>query len=70
MEVCGEYASPEFTPIYLAEGWNTIGYSFRSVLADLVLQEIVSDGNLVIAKDYLGLAYLPDWNLNAIKRYK
>ena len=27
---------------------------------------MLADGNLVIAKDYLGLAYLPDWNFNAI----
>ena len=67
IDVCGEYASPEFTPIYLAEGWNMIGYlRLDPAPADLVLQEIVSDGNLVIAKDYLGLAYLPDWNFNAI----
>ena len=67
IDVCGEYASPEFTPIYLAEGWNMIGYlRLDPAPADLVLQQIASDGNLVIAKDYLGLAYLPEWNFNAI----
>ena len=67
IDVCGEYASPELTPISLNEGWNMVGYlRIDPAPADLVLEEIATDGNLVIAKDYLGLAYLPDWNFNAI----
>ena len=32
-----------------------------------VLREIAADGNLVIAKDYLGLKYIfPDWNFNKV----
>ena len=67
IDVCGEYASPELTPISLNEGWNMVGYlRIDPAPADLVLEEIATDGNLVIAKDYLGLAYLPEWNFNAI----
>ena len=34
--------------------------------ADAVLADINATGNLVIAKDYLGAAYLPEWNFNGI----
>ena len=34
--------------------------------ADLVFAEIVNDNNLVIAKNHLGQAYLPDWDFNGI----
>ena len=71
IDVCGEYASPELTPISLTEGWNMIGYlRLDPAPADLVLGEIAVNGNLIIAKDYLGLAYLPDWNFNAIGNMK
>ena len=67
IDVCGEYASPELNPISLTQGWNMVGYlRLDPAPADLVLGEIAAEGNLVIAKDYLGLAYLPDWNFNAI----
>ena len=34
--------------------------------ADLVFEEIVNENNLVIVKNHLGQAYLPDWNFNGI----
>ena len=34
--------------------------------ADAVFADINATGNLIIAKDYLGAAYLPEWNFNGI----
>ena len=40
-----------------------IGYlRIEPEYADIILQEINSSGNLIIAKDYLGSAYLPEFN--------
>jgi hypothetical protein len=65
--VVGEYMSPEDHPIDLSAGWNMIGYlRTEPSAADAVLADITSTGNLVIAKDYSGNAYLPEWNFNGI----
>merc|ERR1712167_315191 len=67
LEICGEYMIPEENPIDLSAGWNLIGYlRTEAAPADLVLGDINAAGNLVIAKDYLGAAYLPDWDFNGI----
>ena len=51
----------------LFSGWNMIGYlRTDAAAADAVLVDITSTGNLVIAKDYSGNAYLPEWNFNGI----
>ena len=44
-----------------------IGY-LRVEPADMVavFQEITDEGNLIIAKDNLGAAYLPEWLFNGI----
>ena len=65
--VLGEYMMPEDNPIDLLAGWNMIGYlRTEPAAADAVLADITSTGNLVIAKDYGGNAYLPEWNFNGI----
>jgi hypothetical protein len=65
--VVGEYMLPEENPIVLSAGWNMIGYlRTEPSAADAVLADITSTGNLVIAKDYSGNAYLPEWNFNGI----
>ena len=44
-----------------------IGYLRTSpAAADAVLADMNASGNLIIAKDYLGAAYLPEWNFNGI----
>ena len=44
-----------------------IGYlRTESAAADAVLATINATGNLIIAKNYLGAAYLPEWNFNGI----
>ena len=44
-----------------------IGYlRTEPAAADAVLANINGSGNLIIAKDYNGAAYLPEWNFNGI----
>tara|TARA_R110002074_G_scaffold222309_1_gene393108 strand:- start:3178 stop:4056 length:879 start_codon:yes stop_codon:yes gene_type:complete len=46
-------------------GWNIFSYPLKnSMPGEQFLEEVVS--NLIIAKDYLGSAYLPEWNFNGI----
>ncbi|MAZ31317.1 MAG: hypothetical protein CMP57_04395 [Flavobacteriales bacterium] len=67
LEVCGDYASPENHPIDLIGGWNLIGYlRMESANISAVLSSINENGNLIIAKDYAGNAYLPMFNFNGI----
>ena len=37
-----------------------------SAPTDVVFQDIISSDNFIIAKDYLGNAFLPSWNYNGI----
>jgi hypothetical protein len=51
----------------LTAGWNMIGYiRLEPADASAVLSDINSSGNLVIAKDFAGNAYLPEFNFNGI----
>ncbi len=63
----GSFNTPETNPIPLVEGWNIIGY-LRSTPADAaaVFADITNEGNLIIAKDYNGSAYLPEYSFNGI----
>ncbi len=57
--------------IPLSIGWNLIAYiPAVEIDASEVLTELVSSENLVIAKDYSGNAYLPEWNFNGIGNMK
>ena len=63
----GTFILPEENPITLDNGWSAISYlRTDAVPADLVFEEIVNENNLVIVKNHLGQAYLPDWNFNGI----
>ena len=65
--VNGIYVNPEENPITLLAGWNMIGYlRMDSAPADLVLAELSDSGNLVIAKNYIGSAFIPEFNFNGI----
>ena len=67
LNVSGTYMLPEENPVSLEAGWNMIGYLRTSpAAADAVLADMNASGNLIIAKDYLGAAYLPEWNFNGI----
>ena len=63
----GEYMDPEENIINLENGWNIISYlRLNPAPANLVFQDLVEEGNIVIAKDGIGSAFLPDWNFNGI----
>ena len=67
LEVSGAYAFPEDNAVDISAGWNMIGYlRTEPAAADAVLAEMNASGNLIIAKDYNGAAYLPEWNFNGI----
>jgi hypothetical protein len=67
LELSGSYAVPEYHPITLTAGWNTIGYlPTEPEDAEAVFSELISLSNLVIAKDFKGNALVPEWNFNAI----
>ncbi len=56
---CGEIA------ININVGWNLVGFSCNeNIDAEIALNPYLN--RLIIAKDYLGAAYLPEWNFNGI----
>jgi hypothetical protein len=61
----GDYMAPEENPIILTEGWNMFG-CLRSEPSDVVavFADIVE--HVVIVKNGIGSAYLPDWDFNGI----
>jgi hypothetical protein len=67
IEICGAYAFPEDNAIDISAGWNMIGYlRTEPAAADAVMADINDAGNLIIAKDYSGNAYLPEYSFNGI----
>jgi len=63
--VNGLYQSPENNPIVLEQGWNIMGYlPIESKAADTVFSSI--EQHVIIVKDNLGNAYLPNWDYNGI----
>ena len=67
LTLSGGYIYPENHPLYLPSGWSMISYlRTEAASASSVLDGLNETGNLLIAKNYLGLAYLPDWNYNGI----
>ena len=52
-------------PLFLPEGWSLFGYTcMNSIDLDLAFEEIRD--SVIIVKDNLGSAYLPDWDFNGI----
>jgi len=67
LAIVGLQIMPEDQPIIFESGWNIIGYlRTEQAPANLVLGELVSQGNLIIAKNSIGDAYLPEWDFNGI----
>ena len=55
------------TPIDLKAGWNTIAYLLDEPFsAEQVFSIVANDNLLIIVKDELGNAYLPEWDYNGI----
>lgn len=63
----GTQLIPEENPISINQGWNTIAYlPLEPIDAEIVFSELTENNNLVIAKDYIGNAFLPEWEFNGI----
>jgi len=60
----GDYLNPEDNPITLTEGWNMIAYLRTEPAAAIHVFEHIDD--LVIVKDNLGMAYLPEYDFDGI----
>lgn len=64
----GELIAPHTQSVPISEGWNIISYlRDNPANATLILEDIESE--LIIVKDYLGNAYLPDWDFNGIGNF-
>jgi hypothetical protein len=67
LTITGEYMLPEDNDVGLVAGWNMVGYlRLEAAAADLVFAELVDADNMIIAKNYLGDAFLPEWDFNGI----
>jgi len=52
-------------PLFLPVGWSLFGYTcMNSIALDVAFEDIID--SIVIVKDYLGSAYLPEWEFNGI----
>ena len=63
----GAYLTPEENPITISSGWNIIGY-LRTTPSPLneIFESLVASDLIVIIKDYMGAAYLPEFDFNGI----
>ena len=67
LTIYGEFLKPELNPINLDSGWNIIGYiRTDNISAVDVFSDINQQGNLIIVKNYLGGAYLPEFGFNGV----
>ena len=63
----GDYIQPDDNPINLVEGWSVVGYLRTEPIAlDTIFESLVELGFIIIIKDYIGAAYLPEWGYNGI----
>lgn len=60
----------EGTDVNYVYGWNLIGVPINTgpegLAADVVFADLVDSGSLIIIKDNLGAAFLPEWGFNGI----
>ena len=60
----GDYLTPEDHPILLESGWNMFAYLRTETAPTIDVFSGIDD--LVIVKDNLGMAYLPEFNFDGI----
>jgi len=65
LEFEGDYTLPNEVSIDLPVGWSLLGY-LRTNPADCIAVFEAISSEIVLVKDYLGNAYLPNWNFNGI----
>ena len=67
LTLTGGYIYPENYPLYLPSGWSIVSYlRTEAASAASALAELNENSNLVLAKNYLGMAFLPEFNYNGI----
>ena len=67
LNISSDFVIPENSPLNLGAGWSIISYlRLDAVSADLIFQDLLSNNNLIIAKNNLGTAYIPEFNFNGI----
>jgi len=67
LEICGLKMQPEEHEIAIESGWNSISYLKETPTSvEEVMQGLTNNGNLIILKDYKGMAYFPELNFNGI----
>ena len=50
----------------VVNGWNMIGIPYKDTAVNAVVFSESFVDNVIIIKDYMGAAYLPEWNFNGI----
>lgn len=67
LAVVGEQLIASENSITLNEGWNlAANYKTSPINSDLAFSSILETQNVVIIKDYIGNALLPEWGFNGI----
>tara|TARA_B110000908_G_C10263565_1_gene461325 strand:+ start:1544 stop:2893 length:1350 start_codon:yes stop_codon:yes gene_type:complete len=67
LAVVGEQIIASENSISLSEGWNLIAnFNTESTNSDLTFAALVETQNVVIIKDYIGNALLPQWDFNGL----
>jgi endonuclease I len=67
LSIYGDYLFPDENPINIVSGWSILGYlRTEAYSADVIFESLVASNLLVIAKDFNGSAYLPEYNFNGI----
>lgn len=67
LAVVGEQLIASENTIILNEGWNLIAnYKTTAINSDLAFASLLETQNVVIIKDYIGNALLPDWGFNGL----
>ena len=67
LAVVGEQLIASENTITLNEGWNLIAnYKTSAINSDLAFASLLETQNVVIIKDYIGNALLPDWGFNGL----
>jgi len=67
LAVVGEQIIASENSISLNEGWNLFAnFNTESTNSDLSFAALVETENVIIIKDYIGNAMLPEWEFNGL----
>ncbi len=67
LAVIGDQISVNENSIALNTGWNLIAnFNTEATNSDLTFEELLETGNVIIIKDYIGNALLPEWDYNGL----